>query len=542
MRYFLFALTLILFTSCYKGSKVDIIIHNATIHVMNDNSDMAEAMAIKDGKVVEIGPERQIMNKYRADKIINAKKRDVFPGLHDAHGHIFSLAKQRLNADLRNSRSYYELIATLEKHHSRNKQDILIGRGWDHSLWGEEKMPNNAMLNESFPDVPVALTRIDGHAMLVNQAMLDLAGITTETKVDGGDIYMDSTGLSGILLDNAMALVHKVIPEPSEELIIEQFLEVQEDLIATGLTHVHEAGVNEMEREILIKLDKENRLKINIYAMLMPTEDNLNFAKEEGHYKGKRLSIRSFKVFADGALGSHGACMLEPYTDEADNYGLMLKSPEELQDLARTIKDLNYQLNAHCIGDSANRVMLSIVDTLMADRMDHRWRIEHAQIVNKNDFALFSSSGMLPSVQPTHATSDQRWAEHHIGKERLLGGGYAYNSLQKSTGMILFGTDFPIEDYDPFATIYAATQRKNLDGEPSNGFLKEEAVSLDVALKAMTFWASFGCFQENEVGSLEVGKKATFVIVDQAMQQTARFLPNYAWMTVVDGEFVFDMR
>ena len=542
MKYFLLIPLLLILNACYKGKSVDLIIHNARIHVLNDKLEMAEAIAIKDGEIVEVGPERQILNKYTAPTIINAQKKDVVPGFHDAHGHIMSLAKQKLNADLRKTRSYFEMISTLEKHQSKTKQTILIGRGWDQSIWGEEKMPNNNLLNESFPNTPVALTRIDGHAMLVNQAMLDYIGINDSTKIKGGDILKSEGKLTGVLLDHALDLVNDKLPKPKKEDLKKAILEIQKDLLASGITHVHEAGLTASERDLFIELADKNALDINIYAMLFPTQENTDFAKLNGHYRNNRLSIRSFKVIADGALGSHGACMLEPYSDDVDTYGMLLKTPEEIQNIFSMAKNINYQVNTHCIGDSANRTVLKIIDTLMKKTSDHRWRIEHAQIIHPNDFKLFSSSGALPSVQPTHATTDQRWAEQHIGKERLENGSYAYNSLQKESGMILFGTDFPIENYDPFGTIHAAVQRKNTQNEPLKGFLKNEAVTLDITLKAMTLWAAYGCFEEGQVGSLEKGKQANIVIFDQALKSSSQFLPNYSWLTIVDGDIVFDMR
>lgn len=542
MKYIVLLSLLLTLSACYKGKSVDLIIHNAKIHVMNDQLEMSEAIAIKDGKIVEVGPERQILNKYTAKTIINAQNKDVFPGFHDAHGHIMSLAKQKLNADLRGSRSYYEMISKLEKHQSKTKQSILIGRGWDHSIWGEKIMPDNQLLNETFPETPVALTRIDGHAMLINQAMMDYVGINDTTQVKGGDFLKKDGKLSGILLDHALDLVNNAIPKPKKEDLKAAILSIQNDLLAAGITHVHEAGLSAEERDLFIELADKNQLEIYVYAMLFPTPENIEFAKEHGFYKNNRLSIRSFKIIADGALGSHGACMIEPYSDLTNTHGMLLKSPSEIHAVFTEAKTLNYQVNSHCIGDSANRTVLRMIDTLMQKTPDHRWRIEHAQIMHPSDFQYFNSTGVIPSVQPTHATSDQRWAEHHIGKERLEKGAYAYNTLQKESGMILFGTDFPIEHYDPFGTIHAAVQRKNTENEPLKGFLKDEAVDLATTLKAMTLWAAYGCFEEGQVGSLEKGKQANIVIFDQAVKSSASFLPNYAWVTIVDGKIVFDMR
>ncbi len=537
MRFWLCLLILSFLSSCFKGKSVDLIIHNADIHIMNDALDKAEAIAIKDDKIIEVGPERQILNKYTADKYINAEQKDVFPGLHDAHGHIMSLAKQRQNVNLVGVTSYDEMIRRVQKHQNKHKQKIIQGRGWDQSLWGEKSLPNHQKLSEVFPNTPVALTRIDGHAMLVNQAMMDYASISDTLIIEGGVVDQKA----GILLDFALDYVNDQLPKPKKEDLKKSILEIQDELLAYGITHVHEAGLHRNELEIFQELAREQKLKLQVYAMIFPTEENFQFAKKEGFYREGNLSVRSFKVIVDGSLGSHGACLLEPYADSA-TYGIMLQSPKEVQDIFKKVKDLGYQLNSHCIGDSANRVVLNTIDTLMNDVADHRWRIEHAQVIHPDDFKLFEKSRALPSVQPTHATTDQRWAKEHLGEKRLLAGGYAYNSLRKSSGMILFGTDFPVEDFDPFATLFAATSRKNKNNQPASGFLIEEKVSYPVALKAMTLWASYGCFEEGRLGTLEKGKQATLTILDQPIEQNNEYAPNYSIITLINGEPVYDMN
>lgn len=537
MRFWLFLFVLLTLSSCFKGKSVDIIIHNADIHVMNDDLDKAEAIAIKDGKIVEVGPERQILNKYTAEKFINAEQKDVFPGLHDAHGHIMSLAKQRQNVNLVGVSSYDEMIRRIQKHQKKHNQKIVQGRGWDQSLWGKKGLPNHQKLSEAFPNTPVALTRIDGHAMLVNQAMMDYIGISDTLKINGGVVDQKN----GILLDFALDFVNEQLPKPKKESLKQSILEIQDELLAYGITHVHEAGLHRHELQIFQELAEEKKLKIQVYAMIFPTEENFEFAEKEGFYREGNLSVRSFKVIVDGSLGSHGACLLEPYADSA-TYGIMLRNPGEVQSIFKRAKDLGYQLNSHCIGDSANRVVLRTIDTLLTDNADHRWRVEHAQVIHPNDYKLFEHSGALPSVQPTHATTDQRWAEDHLGKDRLMKSGYAYNSLRRSSGMIMFGTDFPVEDFDPFATLYAATSRKNTNNEPSKGFLPNEKVSYSVALKAMTLWASFGCFEEGRLGTLEKGKQATLTILDQPIEQNEDFAPNYSILTLINGEPVYDIN
>jgi predicted amidohydrolase YtcJ len=304
---------------------------------------------------------------------------------------------------------------------------------------------------------------------------------------------------------------------------------------------VHEAGLHRHELQIFQELAQLNELNIQVYAMLFPTEENFKFANDNGFYREGNLAVRSFKVIVDGALGSHGACLLQPYADSA-TYGIMLQKPEEVQEIFNRVKSLGYQLNSHCIGDSANRIILRTIDTLMNDIPDHRWRIEHAQVIHPNDFELFEKSRALPSVQPTHATSDQRWAKDHLGEKRLMEGGYAYKTLHDKSGMILFGTDFPVEDFDPFATIHAATKRQNTANEPVKGFLINEQVSYPITLKAMTLWAAYGSFEESRLGSLEKGKQATLTILDQPIEQKEGYAPNYANLTIINGEIVYDMN
>jgi predicted amidohydrolase YtcJ len=507
---------------------------------MDDKMSIHEAIAIKDGEIVQVGPEREILNGYSADKVINAEQKDVFPGFHDAHGHIMSLAKQMQNVDLRGLHSYTAMITHLEKYQQKNNKEFIVGRGWDQSLWGAKTLPSNQRLNEVFPNTPVALTRIDGHAMLINQAMIDYAGITDSTFAEGGVFVKNEGKLTGLILDNAIDLINDQLPQPNAEELKDAILKIQNNLFALGITHVHEAGLKQHEFKLFDDLAKSKQLKMNTYAMLFPTEVNIEFAKQNGHYKNNSLSVRSFKLLVDGSLGSHGACMLTPYSDSS-THGILLESIPEIKRILNTAKSLNYQVNSHCIGDSANRIMLHAIDTLMDGVADHRWRIEHAQVVHEDDFKYFNYTGAIPSVQPTHATTDYRWAEDHIGEVRLKGA-YAYRSLQKENGMILFGTDFPVESYDPFATIHAAVNRKNTDNEPINGFLIDEAVDLTTTLKAMTLWSAFGCFEESYVGTLEKGKKATLTILDHRLEVTKKYLPNYSYITMVDGEIVYSME
>jgi predicted amidohydrolase YtcJ len=529
---------LAMMTGCFKGEKVDLIIHNAIIHTMNDGGDVFEAIAIKDGKILQVGPEREILNRYRGEIEINAGKKDVYPGLHDAHGHIFGEVYQRLQVDLVGSSSYYDMLLRLEKFAGKNQPSILIGRGWDQGLWGESELPTNKLLNERFPDLPVVLIRVDGHAMLLNDLAMRMAGIDSETRVEGGQVVIKDGSPSGVILDQAMDLMQVHMASPDRATIKQKITEIQSDLLAYGITHVHEAGISIDQLEILLELDAEGLLQIQVYAMLFLNDDNLGYAEKNGFIDQGNVHVRGFKLLLDGALGSRGACLIHPYADAMNEHGLLLTSMADLQRLTKKALALDFQVNTHCIGDSANRILLRHYDTLLTNVVDHRWRIEHAQVIHEDDFQWFSKTGVIPSVQPTHAASDQRWIKERLGTDRMKTA-YAYKTLLNERGMLALGTDFPVESYNPFGTIHAAVQRKTLDGEPQGGFQIEEALTLEETMRGMTIWAAFACFEEHRVGSLEKGKDATFTIFEYPIRSTLNYEPNGANETFIRGKKVY---
>ena len=530
---------MLLLSSCFKGKNVDLIIHNAKIHSMDNELHVYEAMAIKDGKILELGPERQILNKYAADETIDAEGKEVYPGFTDAHTHILSLAKQRLTVDLSMCNSFEQLLSVLELYQQKNNKKIIIGRGWDQASWGEKEMPSNKELNLLFPETPVCLVRVDGHALLANEAMLKLAKVDKSTKIDGGIVELKNDSLTGILVDNAMNPVYNALPIVKHEELIPVIKEIEVDLYSYGITNIHEAGIEFEDIALFENLIKNHDFKLNVYAMLMPSQANKEFARKNGRYKKKNLLINSFKLIGDGALGSRGAFLKYPYSDAPHQHGVLTTTVEEMKSLADFCVSTNYQMNAHAIGDSTNRILLEIYERAYKHNPDHRWRIEHAQVIDLKDFELFSKFGVIPSVQPTHAVSDQRWAEERLGKERIKGA-YAYKRLLETCGILALGTDFPVENMDPFMTIYAATKRKNKDGVPGNGFYLEQALTLDECLKGMTFWAALASFQEDNLGSLEKGKDATFVVFDSPIREYESYTPNYARFTFVLGKKVFD--
>lgn len=535
MKYCLPFLLVLSVVSCMKGKSVDLVIHNARIHTMNSENSVEEAMAIKDGKIVEVGPERQILNKYSADEYIDAGKKDVFPGLTDSHGHMMSYARQLLSVDLVGCKSFSELVVRVEKYSQAHPSGFIIGRGWDQSLWGTDVLPTNERLTELFPNIPVLLHRIDGHAALVNQKALDMAGITPETNVAGGSIALNEEGkCTGLLLDNAIELVSKRFPDFPKKDLAASLQTVQQELLQYGITGVHEAGVEQKDYQLLKRLVDQNKLHLDLYVMLYATEENIAFAKKSGKIKHKNLIVRSFKVMGDGALGSHGALLKQPYTDDVHSHGLLTTSAEDLQRIALIAESIGYQVNIHAIGDSTNRLVLDLLVQIRERNADHRWRIEHAQVVDPNDFELFATTGAFPSVQPTHAVSDQRWAEQRLGPERLKGA-YAYKTLLAQTGMLALGTDFPVELTNPYLTIQAAVNRTNADGEPIGGFLPEEALTEEECLRGMTSWPAYASFQESRIGTLEKGKEATFVILAFPFRIRTEFESNYAFKVFIRG-------
>ena len=525
-----------IFSSCYRGLEADLVIHNAKIHTMNDAELVSEAIAIKDGKIIEVGPNQQILNKYSSKKVIDAGGRELYPGLTDAHAHILSYMNQKLSVDLVGVKSYQEMLNRISVYQSKKNKKIVIGRGWDQATWGEKNLPTNEQLNKAYPTVPVCLYRIDGHAALVNDAMIKLAGINPDSIIAGGSIEMKNGKTTGILIDNAMNLVQKHLPDFSEKEKIQTVEDIQEELFQYGITGVHEAGIAFKDIQFFRTMIDKGLLSLNIYAMLLPSKENTAFAEKNGIYRYKNLSIRSFKVFGDGALGSRGAYLKKPYSDDHSHHGLLTTSIGEMQNIATLCERLGYQMNTHAIGDSTNSIVLEMYQKVFEKNKDHRWRIEHAQVVDPSEIGLFGKFGIFPSVQPTHAVSDQRWAKDRLGENRMKGA-YAYKSLLKSYGMVAIGTDFPVELTNPFATIKAAVERKDQSDFPAQGFYPNEALTFIECIKGMTLWAAFSSFDETRLGSLEVGKDASFVIFEKPLSSMKT--DNFAWMTFILGKSVF---
>lgn len=523
---------------------VDLLVTNAQIYTAHDPQPQAEALAVHKGRFVAVGSSVDLQKKYRAKQTMNAQGQALFPGFYDPHAHFVGLGQMLSQCDLVGATSYEDVIDRLKKFAEKNPgNDWLIGRGWDQNDWTTTDFPTKEALDQAFPNRPVALTRIDGHALLVNSKALQIARITSATKVDGGDVLLQGGQPTGILIDNAMGLVRRVIPKPTEEEQRTMILAAEKACFEVGLTTVSDAGLNRNDIELIEKMHQEGTLKIRDYVMVSLGIGNLEYYLKRGIIKTDRLNVRSIKLYADGALGSRGACLLAPYADAPDQSGFLLLSPEELRRSLTQIYQSDYQANTHCIGDSANRLTLAIYGDLLKGPNNRRWRIEHAQIVHPNDVPKFGQFQVIPSIQATHATSDMYWAGQRLGPEREKHG-YAFQDLLKQNGFLANGSDFPVEHINPLYGFHAAVARQDDKNYPTPGYQMENALTRQQALKAMTIWSAYANFEEKERGSIEVGKMADFVILDQDIMTIPlpKIRSTRVKTTVVGGEIVHSVE
>lgn len=500
--------------SCQRAETADFIVKNSVVYSVDGNFRIAGSFAVRDGRFLAVGTNKEISKNYRAEREYDLGGKPVYPGFYDAHCHFSGYAGNLMKADLTGTVSFTGVCERLIENQQKYPTTWVQGRGWDQNDWPAKKFPDRAELDKIFPDQPVYLIRIDGHAALVNTKALQLAGINGNTKVAGGEIIKDNGRITGILVDNAMDLVSRLIPEMDEQELEAALLQAQKNCFAVGLTTVADAGLASGTVKLMDKMHQDNSLKMRIYAVLAPTPENFNEYLTKGIYKTDRLHVRSVKLYADGALGSRGALMLEPYSDAPGKSGLQVNESGYLADLCQKCYDAGYQVETHCIGDSANRLMLSIYKEILKTKNDRRWRIEHAQIIHPDDFSMFGAYNIIPSIQTTHATSDMYWAGERVGPVRIKGG-YAYKQLMLQNGWLPNGSDFPIEDINPLFGFFAGFARMDQSGYPEGGWMMENALSREECLRAMTIWAAKSCFEENERGSIEPGKLADFVVLDE---------------------------
>ena len=530
------------FNSCNNKIEVDLISHNGIIYSLDDNNNVFEATAFKNGKIIDIGKTHQILNKYQSKNKLDLQGKIAYPGFIDAHCHFLYYGLQLAMVDLSSANSFEEIIEILKKNNDKNDGDWLIGYGWDQNQWKDKNWPNNELLNKNFNNINVVLNRIDGHAIMVNETAIKTAKVPTDTVVSGGYIEKINGKVTGLFMDNAMSLILEKIPEANEEQKKKALLKAQQDCISLGLTTADIAGLNRKDIELINNLHKTGELKIKVYAMLSDNKENFHYFIDSigKPLKTTKLNVRSFKFFADGSLGSRGACLLKPYSDKKTTNGMLLQQQELFEKKLKKIKDFGFQACTHAIGDSANRTILKSYGEILKTSNDFRWRIEHVQCISPEDIHLFKKYNIIPSVQPTHATSDFSWALLRLGKNRLTNC-YRYQTLFEENRIIALGTDFPVEEINPIHTFYAAVFRKNKDGLPLNGFQKNESLNRLDALKGMTIWPALANFEENEKGSLEINKSADMIVLDKDIldENQKKILNTKVLYTIIDGEIVY---
>lgn len=517
------------------------------IHTMDPLRPRAEALAFDgDGRIVAVGSREALLARYPDAGRIDAGSATVVPGLIDAHGHVAGLGLTKQRVDLVDTGSKEEVLQRLHEFAKTLPAGAwLLGRGWDQNDWPEKEFPTAADLDAAFPERPVFLVRVDGHAGWANTAAMhavkrDLGG---DWQPDGGQVVRDASGRpTGVFVDSAMDVVEQAIP-PLDDVTAERVLALgMREAVAHGLTGVHDMGVSLADLGRYRRLADRGEMPLRVNAFADGDSAALAELCRSGPYQhpSGRLQMRGVKLYIDGALGSRGAAMLADYSDQAGHRGLMLMQPEMLQQLTRNARDCGVQVATHAIGDRGNREVLDVFGRVLGDARDHRWRVEHAQIVASGDLARFAKLGVIASMQPTHATSDMPWAEARVGPERIVGA-YAWRQLRDSGARLALGSDFPVESVDPRLGLFAAATRTDAKGMPQGGWLPQEKLTAHEALRGFTLDAAYAGFDEDEIGSLEVGKRADFVVLaqDPLAVDPAGLRDLIVLATYVDGREVY---
>ena len=516
----LFAILVVLLCSSCINQRVDLVVHHAQIYTVNEAFATAEAMAVQDGKIVAVGTNDEILKNYQADSVVDAKGATIYPGFVDAHAHFLGYGQSLYAVDLMFANSWEEVLERVQAFVATHPGNGWIrGRGWDQNRFPGKAFPTNAELNALFPDRPVLLERVDGHASIANDKALQIAGVKAGQTMVGGDFVVAGGKLTGLLIDNAVGVVERNVPAATKEDYKNWLTAAQQNCFATGLTTITDCGLSPNDIDMIDALQKSNDLKMRLYVMLSDKPSSYTSSYfTNGGYTTDRLMVKGVKVYGDGALGSRGAALLAHYSDQPGWGGFLLSSQAHFDSVAAKLINTDFQMCTHAIGDSANRVVLKVYEKYLKGKNDKRWRVEHAQILNPIDFDYFGKYSIIPSVQPTHATSDMYWAGDRLGAERLKGG-YAFQQLLKQNGWLPLGTDFPVEEINPFKTFLAAVARQDAKGFPAGGFQMENALTREQTIRGMTIWAAKANRMEKQVGSIEVGKKADFILLDKDLMK-----------------------
>lgn len=531
----------------FRGNHADVVLHNGVVLTLDASSGQAQAVAVRSGRIVEVGPERAILNKYHADLQVDLMGAVVVPGLMDAHAHFVGFADGLGAADLVGTTSVEEVLDKALAHAALFPEGWVIGRGWDQNDWAVTDFPDRAdRLDVLFPDRPVMLERVDGHAVWCNAAALKLAGMEPGLRIAGGELIAAEDGrLTGVLVDGAADSMQSWVPEPDSLIRAGYFKEAARQLTAVGLTHITDAGLEPQDVEAIVALQASGELPLRFSVMVADRPEALDHFLPAGPVidTAGMLDVRAVKFYMDGALGSRGASLLEPYADRPETQGLFLQNEADYIDKVKRTKAAGFQVATHCIGDAAVRRVLGVYGDLLGGVNDLRWRIEHAQVVHKDDLAAFRTHTIIPSIQPTHATSDMYWAGQRLGRNRVRRA-YIYKSLQSQLGWLPLGTDFPVEGIAPLRTFYAAVERKDVEGYPEGGFQHEEALDRMSALKGMTSWAALACFREHDLGQIAPGYRADFTVLDRNPLTAAAptLLETKVLQTWIGGERVFERQ
>lgn len=538
--------------SAAAPAPADLILTNGRVYTVDIDRPVVRAMAVRDGKVAFVGSDSGVMAlRGSSTRMIDLAGRTVIPGMVDAHAHFAGLGSALANVDLTGTKSYDEVIArVVAKARTLPAGEWVLGRGWDQNEWGNTAFPTHEALSRAIPDHPVLLTRIDGHANLANAAAMKLAGVDANTKdPDGGRIERDANGAPiGVFVDNAQGLVGRVVPPSSPQQRRDAILAAIDEMHRWGLTGIHDAGAGRSTIDLYEELAKAGKLQLRTYVMIGDSKATLDnyFARgpQSGLY-GDMLWIRSIKLYADGALGSRGAALLDPYSDDPNNNGLLVSDPKHIEEVAERALLGGFQVATHAIGDRGNRVVLDAYEQALRAHptVDHRFRVEHAQILNHDDIPRFAELDVIPSMQAVHQTSDMYWAGTRLGISRLLGA-YAWRSLLDTGMPIPNGSDFPVERVNPLFSFHSAVSRQNDNNLPTGGWYPEQRMTREEALRSVTIWPAFAGFQEDILGSLTPGKLADFVILDQDIMRVATdvILNTRVLATYVGGKAVYEAR